>query len=401
MEAGADDYLVKPFTARELMARVGSHIAMYRLRSDLTAREHQQRLKAEAAENQYRGILESISEGFMFVDHGWTIRHMNHQGAVISGHMADHAVGQPLWEEFPELEKSSFGVALHKARQTGEMQRVEDYYPQLERWFHANIYPSSDGISIFTQDVSDKRRQQQQLLVTEKLAATGRLAATIAHEINNPLESVLNLLYLARISRNASQEKIAEYLMTAEQELTRVSQIARHTLGFYRDSSVASEVDLARVLDDVLTVYHSRLSASNIQVTRNFQPVPPLRALRGELHQVFSNLISNAIDAMRGGGRLLLSLAAAQRENEAGISIVLEDNGCGIAKEHHERLFEPFFTTKVSVGTGLGLWVVKQFIEEHGGGITVDSSTGERDHGTRFSIFLPLSSKVTAEKRIM
>jgi PAS domain S-box-containing protein len=401
MEAGADDYLVKPFTARELMARVGAHITMYRLRSELTEKEHQQRIKAEIAETQYRDILESISEGFMFVDRAWTIRYMNHQSALISGHTVEQAVGQHLWKEFPELEKSSFGAALYKAQQTGEIQRIEDFYPRLERWFHANMYPSADGISIFTQDVSEKRRQQQQLLVTEKLAATGRLAATIAHEINNPLESVLNLLYLSRISRTASREKISEYLMTAEQELTRVSQIARHTLGFYRDASVPSDVDIARVLDEVLTVYHSRLNASNIEVVRQFQPVPTLHALRGELHQVFSNLVSNAIDAMRGGGRLLLSLAPAQREHEAGISVVVEDNGSGIAKEHRERLFEPFFTTKVSVGTGLGLWVVNQFIEEHGGAITVESRTDENNHGTRFMIFLPLSSQVTAKKRVM
>jgi PAS domain S-box-containing protein len=401
MEAGADDYLVKPFTARELMARVGAHIAMYRLRSELTSREQQQRVIAEAAEAQYRDILESISEGFVFVDHAWTVRYMNHQSEVLSGRRVDDVVGKLLWEEFPGLEVSPFGAALHQALKTGEKQSVEDFYPPLDRWFYANIYPSPDGVSIFIQDVSEKRRQQQQLLVTEKLAATGRLAATIAHEINNPLESVLNLLYLSRISRSATREKINEYLLTAEQELTRVSQIARHTLGFYRDTSVPSEVDLARVLDDVLTVYNSRLSAANIQVVKQFQPVPPLHALRGELHQIFSNLVSNAIDAMRGGGRLLLSLTEDEHEGRPGIRALVEDNGSGIAEKNLDRLFEPFFTTKVSVGTGLGLWVVKQFIQDHGGAITVESTTGVNDHGTRFMIFLPLSSQVTASQRVM
>jgi PAS domain S-box-containing protein len=401
MEAGADDYLVKPFTARELMARVGAHIAMYRLRSELTAKEQQQRVIAEAAEAQYRDILESISEGFVFVDHAWTVRYMNHQSEVLSGRRVDDVVGKLLWEEFPGLEVSPFGAALHQALKTGEKQSVEDLYPPLDRWFYANIYPSPDGVSIFIQDVSEKRRQQQQLLVTEKLAATGRLAATIAHEINNPLESVLNLLYLSRISRSATREKINEYLLTAEQELTRVSQIARHTLGFYRDTSVPSEVDLARVLDDVLTIYNSRLSAANIQVVKQFQPVPPLHALRGELHQIFSNLVSNAIDAMRGGGRLLLSLTEDEHEGRPGIRALVEDNGSGIAEKNLDRLFEPFFTTKVSVGTGLGLWVVKQFIQDHGGAITVESTTGVNDHGTRFMIFLPLSSQVTASQRVM
>ncbi len=401
MEAGADDYLVKPFTARELLARVGAHIAMHRLRTKLTAKEHEQRVKAEAAQAQYQSILESISEGFMFVDDSWTIRYMNSQSGAIAGRPVDDLVGQPLWDEFPALENSRFGHGLRLAQETGEIQRVEDFYPPLDRWLHANMYPSSEGLSVFVQDVSENRRQQQQLLVTEKLAATGRLAATIAHEINNPLESVLNLLYLSRISRTATREKINEYLLTAEQELTRVSQIARHTLGFYRDTAVPVEVDLAHVLDDVLTVYHSRLSAGNIQVVKQFQPVPPLHALRGELHQIFSNLVSNAIDAMRGGGRLVLSLGEAEREARRGISIVVEDNGSGIATEHRERLFEPFFTTKVSVGTGLGLWVVKQFIEDHGGSIAVESTTDANHHGTRFLIFLPLAARVTVSQRVM
>ena len=401
MEAGADDYLVKPFTARELMARVGAHIAMHQLRSQLTAREHEQRLKAEAAEAQYRTILESISEGFFFLDHDWTIRYMNSQGAAIARRPAADMVGMPLWDEFQELESSSFGAAFRKAQETGEIQRVEDYYRPLDRWLHANMYPSSEGLSVFVQDVSEKRRQQQQLLVTEKLAATGRLAATIAHEINNPLESVLNLLYLARISRTATREKISEYLLTAEQELTRVSQIARHTLGFYRDTSMPVDVDITRVLEDVLTVYHSRLAASNIQVVRHFQAVPALHALRGEIHQIFSNLVSNAIDAMRGGGRLVLSLAETERESKRGIGIVVEDDGSGISAEHRARLFEPFFTTKVSVGTGLGLWVVKQFIQDHGGEVSVESSTDAIDHGTRFMIFLPLSASISINQRVM
>jgi PAS domain S-box-containing protein len=397
MEAGADDYLVKPFTVRELMARVGSHIAMHQMRSQLTAREHEQRLKAEAAEKRYRVILESISEGFLFLDHDWAIQYVNDQAAAIAGRTSIDLLGKAVWEEFYGLETSFLGKALREARQAGEIQRVEDYYSPLSRWLHANVYPSPDGLSVFIQDVSEKRNQQEKLLLSEKLAATGRLAATIAHEINNPLESVMNLLYLARISRNATPETVQEYLLTAEQELTRVSQIARHTLGFYRETSVPTQVDVARVLDDVLTVYHSRLHASHIEVIRNYQPVPQLQAIRGEIQQVFSNLVSNAIDAMPGGGQLRLSLS----EKAPGTEVVVEDNGSGIAADHLPRLFEPFFTTKASVGTGLGLWVVKQFVEQHGGTVSVASDTSEREHGTRFIIFLPLTAPVAPNQRVM
>jgi PAS domain S-box-containing protein len=401
MEAGADDYLVKPFTARELMARVGSHITMHKMRTQLTAREHEQRLKAEKAQKQYRMILDSISEGFLFLDDDWNIQYINDQAAAIIDRKAAELLQRNLWSEFPGLEATSFGQAYHKARQTGEVHRLEDYYAPLQRWFHANIYPSQEGLSVFVQDVTEKRNQQEKLLVTEKLAATGRLAATIAHEINNPLESVMNLLYLARISRTATPETIQQYLMTAEQELTRVSQIARHTLGFYRETSIPADVDVARVLDDALTVYQSRLNGNHIEVTRNFQPVPHLHALRGEIHQVFSNLISNAIDAMQGGGHLTVSLANSQRCEQTGIEIVVGDDGSGISPDHLQRLFEPFFTTKLSVGTGLGLWVVKQFVEQHAGTVSVDSSTGATNHGTRFIIFLPLAATISVQHHVM
>ena len=322
---------------------------------------------------------------------------MNDRAAAVAGRAAKDLMGKVVWDEFEGLESSFLGTALRNAKESGEVQKAEDYYAPLNRWLHANVYPSSDGLSVFIQDVSEKRRQQEKLLVTEKLAATGRLAATIAHEINNPLESVMNLLYLARISRSAAPETIQQYLQTAEQELTRVSQIARHTLGFYRETSVPTQVNLERVLDEVLTVYHSRLQANNIEVIRDFQTAPHLQAIRGEIHQIFSNLVSNSIDAMQRGGHLRVRLCEQRR----GIEVVVEDTGSGISSEHLEKLFEPFFTTKASVGTGLGLWVVKQFVEQHGGAVTVKTDTGPINHGTIFTILLPLSLPPALTKRVM
>lgn len=267
---------------------------------------------------------------------------------------------------------------------------MEEFYEPAHGWFQANAYPSQDGLSIFAQNVTDRRVQQEKLLLAEKLAAT------IAHEINNPLESVLNLIYLARISR-AEIDTIREYLATAERELTRVSHIARHTLGFYREASLPGDLDVATLIEEVLTVYDSRMRASGVVVERDFSVVPTVYALRGELHQVFSNLISNAIDAMQDGGLLKISVREAEAGGPRGVRVVIQDNGMGIQAQNLPKVFKPFFTTKLSAGTGLGLWVVQQFVQSWGGIVTVTSSTAVPGRGTMFIIVLPLtavSSKV-------
>jgi PAS domain S-box-containing protein len=396
LEAGADDYLVKPFTARELMARVGSHISMHRLRLELTAREHALRTKAEQAERQYRDILESISEGFVFIARDWRIQYANSQVSAIGIVDVEKILGTNLWQAVPELANTLFGQCFREAMESGEIRTVEAYYEPSQRWVHASAYPSEEGLSVFTEDVTERRVQQEKLLLSEKLAATGRLAATIAHEINNPLESVLNLIYLARTSR-AETAKVRQYLETAEKEITRVSHIARHTLGFYRETSVPSEIDLAALLEEVLAVYDSRLRASNIVLTKDFVVVPAIRGLRGEFHQVFSNLISNAIDAMRDGGSLRIAMREPEGGRDLGVVVSLEDTGMGIPPENIPRLFEPFFTTKPAAGTGLGLWVVRQFVLSWGGTIDVQSSTDSPKHGTAFTIFFPLIAVTDAK----
>jgi PAS domain S-box-containing protein len=369
---------------------------MQRLRQELTVRERELRTKAENAESQYRAILESISEGFIYLDRDWHIRYANEQVAALGGVALSSILGKTLWDAFPGAAESPFAAIYRKAMESGEVAHIEDYYPPTGRWIRSNLYPSPDGLSIFAQDVTERRIQQEKLLLTEKLAATGRLAATIAHEINNPLESVLNLVYLARTSR-VEISRIREYLETAEKELTRVSHIARHTLGFYRETSLPADIDLPALLEEVFTVYDSRLRASSIAVRRDFTIVPTIRGLRGELHQVFSNLISNSIDAMREGGSLTLSIRQPEEARNPGMVVVIRDTGIGIPQENIPRLFEPFFTTKSSAGTGLGLWVVRQFVTSWGGTVEVQSETGSVSHGTTFTLFLPLLA--VSEKR--
>jgi len=398
LEAGADDYLVKPFTARELMARVGSHVSMHRLRVELTVREHTLRTTAEHAERQYREILESISEGFIFIDRDWNVRYANSRASAMGAVELGEVLGKKIWDVVPAFENTRFAQCFRDAMETRAACSVEDYFEPSRRWFHLSAYPSEEGLSVFVQDVTERRVQQEKLLLSEKLAATGRLAATIAHEINNPLESVLNLIYLARTS-HTQMTKIREYLETAEKELTRVSHIARHTLGFYRETSIPSNIDLGALIEEVLAVYESRLRASNIAVARDFAAVPQIRGLRGEFHQVFSNLISNAIDAMHSGGTLRIMLREPDRGQKTGVVVSLSDTGTGIPTENLPRLFEPFFTTKPAAGTGLGLWVVRQFVESWGGTVDVQSSIDPQKHGTAFTLFVPLIAVTDAKQK--
>ncbi|MEO6804188.1 MAG: ATP-binding protein, partial [Granulicella sp.] len=246
------------------------------------------------------------------------------------------------------------------------------------------------GSSKIARNISDRKALEHRLIQADKIATMGRMAATIAHEINNPLESVINLLYLARASGNLDSETRG-YLLTAEAEIERVSHIARQTLGYYRDTGAPVEVFLHQVILDILTVYKSKLKNRNIEVTTTFDDRHAVTASRGELVQVFSNILSNSIDAMPDGGPLHIQIQKATNM-AAAIEVLVQDHGIGIDKANLKQVFEPFYTTKGNLGTGIGLWVTRQLIEKHGGQILLTSSTDPADHGTSITLSLPLST---------
>jgi PAS domain S-box-containing protein len=243
------------------------------------------------------------------------------------------------------------------------------------------------GASAIARDISAQKRSEEALRRNEKLATAGRLAASIAHEINNPLEAVTNLIYLARHdSLNANN-----YLQMAESEVARVGRIAQQALGFVRDPAVAAHLDVGAVLDEVLQLYASKLKKKQVRVEKRFHTVE-IQAYSGELRQLFSNLIVNALDAVQPGGCLHLRVARGTdrtTQGRSGVRVVVADNGTGIAPEHFEHLFEPFYTTKKDSGTGLGLWLSLGIVRKHGGSIRVRSRTQGTATGTVFSIFLP------------
>ena len=240
------------------------------------------------------------------------------------------------------------------------------------------------------QDISERKAQETALRTSEKLAATGRLAATIAHEINNPLEAVTNLIYLARTDP-AAPPAIGQLLETADAELARVSQIAQQTLGFYRDTTRPVTVDLNDLLHAVVDLFSRKLSGKQLQCTLDLEPGLFIVGLQGEIRQVVSNLLVNAIDATgSAGGEIRIRARRRHRGGRGGVSVLVADQGSGIPVHVGKRLFTPFVTTKQSLGTGLGLWVTRGMVEKHGGTVRFRSKTAAPS-GTVFRVYLPES----------
>jgi PAS domain S-box-containing protein len=247
------------------------------------------------------------------------------------------------------------------------------------------------GVAVNT-DVTQTRLQEEALRKLEKLASVGQLASSIAHEINNPLESITNLLYLIRDSR--SMEDVQEYARTAQSELSRVTEITLQTLRFHRQHSNPVEVDMAEMLSMLMTLYTGRLMVRNISAEMKLVAVPRVRVLEGEIRQVVNNLLRNALDAMTPGGRLVIRLHPEheRKSGRNGVRLTVADTGEGIAPEIEIHLFEPFWTTKELTGTGLGLWVSKGIVEKHGGRIRMRTRRGV-GHGTVFTVWLPVNAE--------
>jgi PAS domain S-box-containing protein len=245
------------------------------------------------------------------------------------------------------------------------------------------------GASKILRDISTRKRMERSLLQAEKIAATGRMAATIAHEINNPLEAVMNLLYLLR--PKITDDEGLYYLTTAESELGRVSHIAKQTLGYYREHAAASMASLAEIAEHAITIYEPRCIAAGITIEKSLSSSRKVVLRRGEIMQVISNLIANAIYAMPDGGVLSISVRDTTTPAD-GLALNIADNGAGIALDVLPKVFDAFFTTRTTVGTGIGLFIAKNFIEGHGGQISIESHTEPEKHGTTVRIFLPLQT---------
>jgi len=374
-------------------------------------REMDQREKhaAEMREREewFRVTLASIGDAVIATDEHGTVIFINPIAEELTGIRLPQAQGQPIHKVFPIFNEQTrnpvdnpvakvleqgrvMGLANHTILQhaDGHMIPIEDSA--------APIFDDSRklrGVVMVFRDVTGEKQAQEVLRKAEKLAAAGRLAATVAHEINNPLEAVCNLIYIVKNNGSLPEDTIG-YLNMAEQELDRVSHITRQTLGFYRDSSEAGPVVLGKVLESVLRLYENKLKSKSIAVEMKPSDCPPIHALQGEIKQLIANLISNAADAVAPGGKIRISMAPAEQGD--GVEIKIADDGPGVPEKNRAHIFEPFFTTKEDVGTGLGLWVSKEIAERHGGKIELSSDHHSDLGGAVFMVFLPFETRLEA-----
>jgi PAS domain S-box-containing protein len=333
---------------------------------------------------------------------------LNDQEAAMIGLPKDQILGRPLAEIAPIPGLLELLRSVAKGNEIKDHLLVSDPAegsgkPRFWSVNYSPIYNESGAIraiSSATIEITNQKKAEAALIQSEKLAAVGRLASSISHEINNPLEAITNLLFLISLDHDLP-EQLKTYVHMAQSELSRVSQIATQTLRFHRQAVAPTLVAPAELVDAVIRLYTGRLMNSNIKVDAHYPTETRILCFENDIRQVLNNLIANAIDAMRNGGRLIVrahdALLHSASGTSPGIRITIADTGHGMSPTILTRIFEPFFTTKDLNGTGLGLWISAGIIERHQGRIRVRSSDRPDLHGTVFSLFLPCKEDPSSE----
>jgi PAS domain S-box-containing protein len=337
-------------------------------------------------------FLSVTRDAIVAVDRNWCFSYLNEAAVKTYSSDGRDLIGKHIWQEFPEAvyEGSPYVEHYNRAMYEGASGSFEAHYPDpLNIWIQLEVYPTPDGIVTFSRDITARKKAEAALLLSEKLAAVGRLASSISHEINNPLEAVTNLLFLARNSTETSE--VREYLDQADQELRRVSIIANQTLRFRKQNTEPQPIHSSELFDGVLSLLEGKIKNAGVIVERRDRAHRPVKVFEGDIRQVLSNLIGNAIDATPREGRLLLRCREAKdwRTGGEGILLTVADTGCGMPPDVLAKVFEPFYTTKGMVGTGLGLWVSKNIVDRHQGHLKIRSSQRDGHNGTVVQLFLP------------
>jgi PAS domain S-box-containing protein len=364
--------------------------------------------RAEHERQRLSVTLASIGDAVVVTDDAGRVNYMNRVCEDATGWSLSEAVGKPLQNVFPivnETTRQPVENPVDKVFAQGRIVGLANHTVLLRR--DGTEIPIDDsaapirdqsgriaGVVLVFRDISARKQAEAALLRTEKLATVGRLAATIAHEINNPLEAVTNLLF---ISSNHAQlpPEVKKHLELAQSELARAAHVAKQTLSFYRPLQGTGSTDVTAVIREVLDLYASRISAKSIAVETDIAANVMAIAAGSDLRQVIANIIANAIDATSSGGRLIVRASAREASSTPRVVITIADTGAGIEKKFQPQIFEPFFTTKQNVGTGLGLWVCRQIIDGSDGRIHMRSKLGV---GTVFRLSLPGANGTTVSR---
>ena len=368
---------------------------------DSAAAEHNQ---AQVDAQKLAAIVQSSDDGIVSKDLKGIVTSWNAAAERIFGWKAEEMVGHSILKIIPPELHCDEDMILGKIARGERLEHFETVrLHKSGRRIHVSITVSPvrdasgrvTGAAKIARDITERINTEQALRRTEKLAATGQLAASIAHEINNPMQALANLLSLISY-KTSLDDNTRKLCALADSELHRMAHITRQMLSFYRESAVPVPLKLTEVMEDVLELFAQRLNSNGIKVERRYDLVPEVHAYPVEMRQLFANLIANAIEATDARGRIVIHVSTGQEwsnSHKQGVRITIADNGSGIPPDARARIFEPFFTTKAERGTGLGLWVANGIVGKHGGSIRLHTSVGKERHGTVFSIFLPLETE--------
>ena len=344
-------------------------------------------------------LVDDSDDAIISISGEATVASWNRAAECIFGYTQREMIGQPIFRLACPGEETAMAAVLDYVRNGRRM----DHFETRRRCKDGKEIPVSltvspirnamgeiAGVSEIVRNIAHQKHAEEAVRISEKLAAVGRLASSIAHNINNPLAAVTNLLFLLQKEDLSPEGRL--YLATAHREISRVAHIGTQALGFFRTAGERVWTSIYTILDEALALHDNRIEAAGIDVVRDYDTKAKLLCHAGELRQVMVNLLGNAVDAMPFGGRLQLRVRRAtdRTTGRPGVCITVTDNGCGMSAATHRHAFEPFYTTKERTGTGLGLWVCADIVSRYRGRIATRSNDSPGHSGSVFRVFLPL-----------
>ena len=395
--------LSTPITELELQ-RLGAFVLISVMVAGLARQRSRAETQTDEIRQQLAAIVTSSEDAIISFTVDGIVTSWNQGAEMLYGYTAQEILGRPLAvvvpvERMGELDQNLERLNREERVGSYETERIHKNGSRLRVLLSVSPIRNEKaqliGASAISRDITQQKRTEEALRRNERLATAGRLTAAIAHEIRNPLEALINLVYLAR--RDAASRD--EYLRLAEQEIGRLDSIAQQALGFVRETTAPEQLNPAKLIDEVLQLYMRKLQQNRITIEKHTEEGLGVLGFPGELRQLFSNLILNAMESMKDGGRLRIRVVRAHEwagEQREGVRVTVADTGSGISDVALPHIFEPFFTTKKETGTGLGLWLAYGIVQKHSGWMRVASRTLPGSSGTVFMVFLPESPAMAA-----